>query len=60
MQQPSIKKMLRKVPFPREEKGTYPFEDSWSASLQRELEIKFCWTVETMPFRAMRVCVCVT
>jgi len=32
----------------------YPFPDTWSSSLQRDLVLAFCWTVEGLPFRPMK------
>ena len=50
MTQPSVKKMLGQ-PLDAKE---YPFPDTWSSSLQRDLVLAFCWTVEGLPFRPMK------
>jgi hypothetical protein len=50
MTQPSVKTMLGQ---PLDAK-TYPFPDTWSSSLRRDLEVTFCWTVEGLSFRPMK------
>ena len=33
---------------------TYPFPREWSPSLMREVDIKFCWTVDNIAFRPIQ------
>ena len=50
MTQPSVTKMLGE-PLDAKE---FPFPGIWSSSLQRDLVLSFCWTIEGLAFRPMK------